>query len=103
MKIGILSTNTNLYSTRRLIEAGIERGHEMPVINHRRCYMNITSHSPGIHYKGSPIEGVDARGVTVAMRRASAPDASARAARRNLNIFLRDGEVCRRKIAVAAR
>ena len=60
MKIGILSTNANLYSTRRLIEAGIERGHEMPVINHRRCYMNITSHNPGIHYKGLPIEGVDA-------------------------------------------
>ena len=60
MKIGILSTNANLYSTRRLIEAGIERGHEVPVINHRRCYMNITSHNPGIHYKGSPIEGMDA-------------------------------------------
>lgn len=60
MKIGILSTNANLYSTRRLIEAGIERGHEMPVINHRRCYMNITSHNPGIHYKGTPIEDVDA-------------------------------------------
>jgi len=60
MKIGILSTNSNLYSTRRLIEAGKERGHHMPVINHRRCYMNITSHSPGIHYKGAPVEGVDA-------------------------------------------
>ena len=43
---GILSTNKNLYSTRRLVEAGEERGHEMPVINHKRCYMNITSHNP---------------------------------------------------------
>jgi len=60
MKIGILSTNPNLYSTRRLTEASIERGHDAKVINHRRCYMNITSHNPGIHYRGQPIEGVDA-------------------------------------------
>jgi len=60
MKIGILSTNKNLYSTRRLVEAGIERGHEMPVINHKRCYMNITSHRPSIHFNGEAITGVDA-------------------------------------------
>ncbi|MBT8103390.1 MAG: 30S ribosomal protein S6--L-glutamate ligase [Gammaproteobacteria bacterium] len=60
MKIGILSTNKNLYSTKRLVEAGIERGHEMPVINHKRCYMNITSHNPSIHFKGEAIEGIDA-------------------------------------------
>lgn len=60
MKIGVLSTNKNLYSTRRLVEAGIERGHEMPIINHKRCYMNITSHNPSIHFKGEAITGVDA-------------------------------------------
>jgi ribosomal protein S6--L-glutamate ligase len=60
MKIGILSTNANLYSTKRLVEASKERGHEVQVINHKRCYMNITSHSPGIHYKGTPITDIDA-------------------------------------------
>ena len=60
MKIAVLSTNRNLYSTRRLVEAGEERGHEMPVINHKRCYMNITSHNPSIHIKGEAITGVDA-------------------------------------------
>lgn len=60
MKIGILSTNKNLYSTRRLVEAGEQRGHEMPVINHKRCYMNIVSSSPSIHYNGEPIWGVNA-------------------------------------------
>ena len=60
MKIAILSTNRDLYSTRRLVEAGIERGHEMPVINHKRCYMNIVSSSPSIHYNGEAIEGVSA-------------------------------------------
>lgn len=60
MKIGILSTNKNLYSTKRLVEAGIERGHEMPVINHKRCYMNITSHNPSVHLDGKAVSGVDA-------------------------------------------
>jgi ribosomal protein S6--L-glutamate ligase len=60
MKIAILSTNKSLYSTRRLIEAGEERGHEMPVYNHKRCYMNIMSAQPQIHYNGDAIEAVDA-------------------------------------------
>lgn len=60
MKIGILSRNKNLYSTRRLVEAGEQRGHEVRVINHKRCYMNITSHNPSIHFNGHAIEGIDA-------------------------------------------
>jgi ribosomal protein S6--L-glutamate ligase len=60
MKIGVLSTNKNLYSTRRLVEAGKERGHEIAVINHKRCYMNITSHNPSVHYNGEAIKDVDA-------------------------------------------
>ncbi len=60
MNIGILSTNKNLYSTRRLLEVGEQRGHDMRIINHKRCYMNITTHNPGIHYNGEPIEGIDA-------------------------------------------
>ena len=60
MNIGILSTNRNLYSTRRLIEASEERGHDVRVINHKRCYMNITSHNPSVHFKGEKIEGLDA-------------------------------------------
>jgi ribosomal protein S6--L-glutamate ligase len=60
MKIAVLSTNRNLYSTRRLVEAGEERGHQMPVYNHKRCYMNIMSSNPEIHYNGEAITGVDA-------------------------------------------
>lgn len=60
MKIAILSTNKNLYSTNRFVEAGKERGHEMHVINHKRCYMNITSHNPRIHYKGEVLDRMDA-------------------------------------------
>ncbi len=60
MKIAILSRNPRLYSTRRLLEAGEARGHEVQVINHLRCYMNITSSSPGIHYQGEALTGFEA-------------------------------------------
>ena len=60
MKIGILSRKAELYSTRRLVEAAEKRGHEVQVINHLLCYMNITSHRPSIHYAGHTLTGFDA-------------------------------------------
>ncbi|GAB2796985.1 30S ribosomal protein S6--L-glutamate ligase [Halomonas shantousis] len=60
MHIGILSRNRNLYSTRRLVEAAEQRGHSARVIDTLRCYMNIASHRPSIHYKGEEIEPFDA-------------------------------------------
>jgi ribosomal protein S6--L-glutamate ligase len=60
MKIAILSRNAKLYSTRRLAEACVERGHEVKVIDVLRCYMNITSHRPSIHYKGEDLSEFDA-------------------------------------------
>jgi ribosomal protein S6--L-glutamate ligase len=60
MKIAILSRTKDLYSTRRLIEAAKERGHRADVIDTLRCYMNITSARPTIHYKGEELELYDA-------------------------------------------
>lgn len=60
MKIAILSRQAKLYSTKRLVAAAKARGHEIAVIDTLRCYMNITSHKPSIHYKGRPLEGFDA-------------------------------------------
>lgn len=60
MKIAILSRNRRLYSTRRLVEAGVARGHEMHVIDILKCYMDITSASPAIWYMGQKLEGFDA-------------------------------------------
>ncbi|WP_105200258.1 MULTISPECIES: 30S ribosomal protein S6--L-glutamate ligase [unclassified Pseudoalteromonas] len=60
MKIGILSRNKNLYSTRRLIEAAEKRGHEVQVLDALRCYMNINSQEPEIHFKGEKLEGFNA-------------------------------------------
>ena len=60
MKIALLSRNRKLYSSRRLIEAATERGHEVKVLDALRCYMNIASHNPTIHYKGEQLTGFDA-------------------------------------------
>ena len=60
MKIAVLSTSKKLYSTRRLIEACEARGHEARVVNHKRCYMNIASHNPSVHYNGERLTGYDA-------------------------------------------
>jgi len=60
MKIAILSTNRKLYSTRRLVEAAQSLGHETLVINHKRCYMNIASHKPAVHYDGKALMDIDA-------------------------------------------
>ena len=60
MKIAILSRNRKLYSTRRLVEAAEANGHEVKVIDVLRCYMNITSLNPTIHYKGEVLEPFDA-------------------------------------------
>ena len=60
MKLAILSRNPKLYSTRRLVEAAEERGHEVQVIDYLRCVIDITSHRPAITYGGGKLEGIDA-------------------------------------------
>jgi len=60
MKIFILSRNSNLYSTSRIVEAGRDRGHIVRVIDYMRCYMNITSRKPTVYFGGESLEKVDA-------------------------------------------
>jgi len=56
MRIGILSRSATIYSTRRLVEAAEARGHEVMVVNSLKCYMNITSNRPDVHYKTKDIK-----------------------------------------------
>jgi ribosomal protein S6--L-glutamate ligase len=58
MKIVILSQNPNLYSTKRLVEAGTKKGHEMLVIDHSKCDLIIEKKKPGLIYKGKEITDV---------------------------------------------
>jgi len=60
MKIAILSRNTKLYSTQRLVAAARERGHTVRVLDPLRCYMKIAPGHFELNYKGRAITGVDA-------------------------------------------
>lgn len=60
MKIGILSRNPELYSTRRLVEAAEKRGHEVRVLDTLHCTIHISAAGPALHLKGEKIEGLDA-------------------------------------------
>lgn len=60
MKIGILSRNPRIYSTHRLVKAALSRGHQVQVVNPLRCYMNITSAKPMVHYRDSILNDFDA-------------------------------------------
>jgi ribosomal protein S6--L-glutamate ligase len=59
MKIAILSANPYLYSTRRLVEAGKKKGHEMIIIDHTKCDLVIEKKKPTVIYKGEEILGLD--------------------------------------------
>jgi ribosomal protein S6--L-glutamate ligase len=56
MKLIILSQKPSLYSTRRLKEAGLARGHEVRVVDYLRCYMDITSQRPRVLYQGEELQ-----------------------------------------------
>jgi len=60
MKIAVLSRNPKLYSTRRIVEAGIQRGHEVVVLDHLKCTMLSEHSNPRIFYHGKELEHIDA-------------------------------------------
>ena len=60
MRIGVLSQNSKLYSTKRLVEAALMRGHKVTLIDPAKCYMNITSNNPLVYMKGKALSDFDA-------------------------------------------
>ena len=60
MKLALLSRNTKLYSTQRLVAAARERGHTVRVLDPLRCYMKIAPGDFQLHYKGRPLTGIHA-------------------------------------------
>jgi len=60
MKIAILSRNPRLYSTKRLVEAGEKRGHEVIVVDPLKCDIEIQKKAPKIYYKGAYLDDIDA-------------------------------------------
>ena len=61
LSIGLLATDRSLYSNKRLLEAGIARGHDMFFYNIQQCYMRLDTITPEVRYRGgSIIQDLDA-------------------------------------------
>ena len=61
LRIAVLASDPELYSNRRLLEAGEERGHRMEWLNVKQCYMRLDPQNPEMHYRGGNVlERIDA-------------------------------------------
>jgi ribosomal protein S6--L-glutamate ligase len=60
MNIAILSRDPQLYSTRRLKEAGEKRGHRVEIIDHMKCVLFIEKKNPMVLYRGRRLDYFDA-------------------------------------------
>lgn len=60
MKIAILSNGPGNYSTKRLKQVALERGHEVDIIKYRDCYASIEKSQPMVWRAGEPLVGYDA-------------------------------------------
>lgn len=60
MKLALLCRNEKLYSHQRLVEAAEAKGHEIDVIDHLRCAIDIESGNPSVFYKGQDLPLYDA-------------------------------------------
>ncbi|HUD10365.1 MAG TPA: RimK family alpha-L-glutamate ligase [Candidatus Saccharimonadales bacterium] len=59
MKIAILSKGPGNYSTKRLKEEAIKRGHEVRIVNYAQCYVSLERGNPVVNYRGEEIRDVD--------------------------------------------
>lgn len=60
MKIAILSNGPGNYSTKRLKEEALKRGHEVDIIKYKNCYVSIEKSNNKVFYKGNPLDKYDA-------------------------------------------
>ena len=52
LRIALLASDPKLFSNKRIMESGEERGHEMLFANVRHCYMKLDATNPEVHYRG---------------------------------------------------
>jgi ribosomal protein S6--L-glutamate ligase len=60
MNIAILSRDPKLYSTKRLKQAGEDRGHHVEIIDHMKCVLFIEQKNPMVLYQGKKLDYFDA-------------------------------------------
>lgn len=59
MRIVILSKGPANYTTRRLREVAVSRGHDVRIVNYAKCYMAVEKGNPVVYYRGEKVENVD--------------------------------------------
>jgi len=60
VKFGILSRSVNCYSTRRLREAAVQRGHSVKVLNTLRFAIDLEEGAPDLYYRQKQLTHYDA-------------------------------------------
>ncbi|MBA4171358.1 MAG: 30S ribosomal protein S6--L-glutamate ligase [Hyphomicrobium sp.] len=60
MRLAMLARNPSLYSHQKLIQAALDRGHALDVINTLHVHMNITSNQPMLRFGGKDLPHYDA-------------------------------------------
>lgn len=60
MRIAILSNGPANYSTKRLKEIALQRGHEVEIVKYKECYASIEQNKPTVSYKGKDLATFDA-------------------------------------------
>ena len=55
LKLGLLASNKDLYSNKRLIEAAEARGHKIEFLNIQHCYMKLDAQKPEVRFRGGKI------------------------------------------------
>ena len=60
MKIAILSNGPGNYSTKRLKEVALARGHEVTIVKYKECYASIEKSNPTVSYRGEDLPLFDA-------------------------------------------
>ncbi len=60
MKLGILSCSLKCYSTQRLREAAVQRGHEVKVLDTLRFAIDLEQGDPRLYFKQKPLSIYDA-------------------------------------------
>ncbi len=60
MKIVILSNGPGNYSTKRLKQEAIARGHSVKVVKYKECYASIEKNHPTVSYRGKDLSDFDA-------------------------------------------
>ena len=59
LRIALLTREPNNYTSKRIVIAGQQRGHQVEPINSTRCYLDVDTGNPEIYYDSSPLPKYD--------------------------------------------